>query len=102
MVIDDLNGICIPVTPYETDTPLVIDPDTVLSLSFTSQCLKAIGRWDSKIFQSLGVVQHSKFSAGNGLDIAWQFPGHGPFPDLLGFLVLELEDHGITITLNDI
>jgi hypothetical protein len=32
------------------------------------------------------------------LDVHGQLPGNGSFPDLSGFLVLELPDHAKTIT----
>ena len=34
----------------------------------------------------------------DNLDICGQLPRDGSLPDLLGFLVLELPDHGVTIT----
>jgi hypothetical protein len=50
MVIDNLDRISIAVFPNETDTPLIIDPDTVLSFSRSFQRLKPIGRWHTEIF----------------------------------------------------
>ena len=68
MVIDNLNRIGVAITPYETDTPLIIDPDTMLSLSRTFQCLKSIGWWYSEVFKEPRIVQHSEFSARDNLD----------------------------------
>ena len=73
MVIDDLDRISLTIIPYETDTPLIVDPDTMLSLSSAFQCLKAIGWWYSEVLQLLGIVQHPEFPARNSLDIARQF-----------------------------
>ena len=33
MAIDDLDRISLTIIPYETDTPLIIDPDAMVSLS---------------------------------------------------------------------
>ena len=42
MVIDDLDVVGITVFPTETDTPLVIDADTILALSVPNQLLESI------------------------------------------------------------
>jgi hypothetical protein len=57
VVIDNLNRIGVAITPHETDTPLIIDPDTMLSLSRTLQCLKSIGWWHSEVFKEPRIVQ---------------------------------------------
>ena len=58
MVIDNLDCICIADTPYETDTPLIIYPNTILFFSYAFQCLQSIGRWYPEILQKLRIVQH--------------------------------------------
>jgi hypothetical protein len=55
------------------DTPLIVDPESMLSLSCTFQCFKTIGWWHSEVLQLLGIVQHPEFPARNSLDIARQF-----------------------------
>jgi hypothetical protein len=102
VVIDNLNRNGVATTPHETDTPLTIDPDTMLSLSRTFQCLKSIGWWHSEVFKEPRIVQHSEFPACNNLDIARQFTRNVACPDFLGFLVPEMPDHGQTITQGDI
>ena len=73
MVIDDLDRISLTIIPYETDTPLIVDPDTMLSLSCAFKGLKTIGWWHSEVLQLLGIAQHPEFPARNSLDIARQF-----------------------------
>jgi hypothetical protein len=48
--------------PYEADSPLVVDANTVLTLSITLQCLKAIARWRFQKVQSLGCIELSQLS----------------------------------------
>ena len=97
-MIDDLDCIGMAVSPYKTDAQLIIDPDTVLSLSRTFECLKSIGRWYTEIFQQPCIIEHPEFPARDNLDICGLFPGNRSFPDLPGFLVLEMPDHGMNIT----
>jgi hypothetical protein len=98
VVIDDLNSIRIAIAPDKADTPLIIYPDTVLSLSRPFQRLKPVGRWHLEVIQLPCVVQHSEFSAGNNLDIHGELSRNSTFPDLSVFLVLELPDHACNIT----
>jgi hypothetical protein len=74
MVIDNLDCISIAVFPNETDTLLIIDPDTVLSFSRSLQRFKPIGRWHTEIFKQPRIVQHSEFSARDNLNICGQLP----------------------------
>jgi hypothetical protein len=48
MVIDNLDIVCVPFIPPETDTPLIIDADAPLSFSVPSQFLQPVGRWDTE------------------------------------------------------
>lgn len=49
MIIHDFHVVGIPTVPFETDPPLIVDPDTVLSFSFSRKGLKPIGRRDSQV-----------------------------------------------------
>jgi hypothetical protein len=42
MIIDDFHIVAMAVTPNKTDSPLVIDPNRVLSFPITSQCFPLI------------------------------------------------------------
>jgi hypothetical protein len=57
MIIYDLDIIGVSLTPTEADTPLVVDPNAIFSLPISSQFLKAISWWDTKIVQSLRRIQ---------------------------------------------
>jgi hypothetical protein len=49
MIINYLNVKCIAIAPNETDTILIVDADTVLTLPITLQSFKAIPRKDCQI-----------------------------------------------------
>jgi len=60
MVIDNLNIVRIPVLPYETDAPLLIDPDAVLSNSVPLKSFKFIPWGNSQVLKDSGPVQIQK------------------------------------------
>jgi len=76
VVVDDLDVVGVPVAPNEAETPLVVDPDTVLSRSVTVQCFQAISRRRRQVSQSCRAVQLPKLPARDVLDClktpAWQ------------------------------
>jgi hypothetical protein len=45
--------------PFETDSPLVINSDAMLSSSIAAQLFKSIRRRDSQIIEIDGVVDHA-------------------------------------------
>src|ERR1035437_8813715 len=60
MIIDDLDAFRRAVAPTEANSPLVVDPDTMLALPVTTQRLKSVS-WNCRhVLQLLGVVQHPK------------------------------------------
>jgi hypothetical protein len=68
MIVDNLNIMRISRSPAETDTPLAIDSNAVLSLPFSVQCLKTIvGRY-AQFVHICCRVQHPQLPHGNPLD----------------------------------
>ena len=57
MVIDDFHPLSIAIAPNETDSPLVINADTVLPGTFPGQSLQAIAGRHLQITQHPGAVQ---------------------------------------------
>lgn len=49
MVVHDFHLIRISIFPQEADTPLIVDPDTVLTLSIAAQRLQAIPRRNRQV-----------------------------------------------------
>jgi len=86
---------CISLSPNKTDTPLIVDPNTVLAFTFTFQCFKSVGRWNMEIVQAMSIVQHTQFSPCDRLDISWQFARKVACPYLFGLSILEARDHEI-------
>lgn len=93
MVICDLHIEGITSLPHETDSPLLVDADTVLSGSISFQALQPVSRWNAQVVQCIGVVQHTELAPRNGLDAFWQRSGTLSLPDLCGFLSLKAFDH---------
>ncbi len=56
MIIYNLHSFCMPISPQKTNSPLVIDTDTMFSFAITLQRLKPIRGWKPKILQPDGCV----------------------------------------------
>ena len=58
------------ISPSEHDSPLVIDPDGVVSFQITLETFQAITGRTPEILQVSGVMEHVEFSCGNRRDLA--------------------------------
>jgi hypothetical protein len=63
VVINNLDIFRVPVTPSETDTPLIVDPDAVLAGAVTCQSLKPITRREPQVVKPGRGVQIAQFPA---------------------------------------
>jgi hypothetical protein len=86
VVVDDFNVVRVTVFPSEADSPLVIDPDTVLSGPIVPQFFQSITRRYSHFVYRARVVEHSELPSCGVLNI-----GREPFrlvttPDILSRL----------------
>jgi hypothetical protein len=45
MIIDDFNVVCISFSPNKTESPLLVDPDTMLSFAITVQYFQTVAGW---------------------------------------------------------
>jgi hypothetical protein len=74
VIIDDLYLVSVALSPLETDAPLIVDSDAVLTLTVTVQFLQAIAGRDAQVLQRLRVVQHYELATGGVLDAlkAWK------------------------------
>jgi hypothetical protein len=61
VIVDDLDvfGACI--GPGETDPPLIVDPDTVLALTVTTQCLQSIAWWCPHVVEGYSSIEDREF-----------------------------------------
>jgi hypothetical protein len=86
-----VKGITIP--PFETDTPSLVDADTVLPCPIPFELLQAIYRRDTQVIKCHGPIQHPQLAQGNLLDVVRQLSRTPPVIYLLSFFALERPDH---------
>jgi len=79
--------------PDEANPPLLIDPDGVLAAAIRGQRLKFVPRRNAKIIQRAGVVDETKLSQGDRLDIGRQASATPAVPDRSSFAIAETHDH---------
>ena len=84
--------------PFETDPPLVVDPNAVLAHSFPRELLEPIPRWYSKILKGLGGIEHYEFSQHDSLQTSRKPTCTLPLEDLSRFGIPKALDHGRSIT----
>src|SRR3990170_2751997 len=98
VIVCDLDVIGVPLLPAETDSPLVVDPDTVPSLTIARELRQPIYWWDAEIFQRFGGIEHSQFPLSNTLNSWAELPGTCAKKRPLRFFVPEGSDHLPIIT----
>jgi hypothetical protein len=59
MIIDDFDVLGRAFSPNETDSPLIVDSDTVLAFPVARQSLHPVPGNRCQIFQPIGVIDHS-------------------------------------------
>jgi hypothetical protein len=60
VVVGDFRFKGITVFPSETDPPLIVDPDAVLTLPISGELLEAIPGWNSQVAQRIGRVKYEE------------------------------------------
>ena len=70
MVVGDLDVLRLFIFPVETDAPLVIDADAVLTLPISFQLLKLIAGRREQVAEILGIVQVDQFASRDPLHVA--------------------------------
>lgn len=95
-----LTGVAI--DPDKADTPLVIDPNTVFSISFPRKSFEMITRWGTKIVDRNGGMKHEKFPVSPALYVHGQLPRWFPLEQSLSFFIRKALDHNELVSyLND-
>lgn len=74
VIVDNLHVIGVTILPFETDPPLIIDSDAVLTRSPTSQPFEAVSRRYAEISEAYGGIQNSKLTECNSLNTPSQLP----------------------------
>jgi len=49
-------------SPDETDSPLIVDADRVLSLPFASQCFEPVSWWNKEVVKPLCVIDETQLT----------------------------------------
>jgi hypothetical protein len=93
MIIYDFHSFCMPISPQETNSPLVVDTDTMFSFAITLQRLKPVRGWKPKILQPHGCVDRIEPHERSLLDLSW-IPLHElAIEDSLSIRVAERFNH---------
>jgi hypothetical protein len=95
MVVHDLDVLGIAPGPHEANSPLIIDPDRVLSGAIFLQCLKVIAREPANISEHFRLIQHDQLAACAPDKISREtLAGMATFENRLRTTILEGFDHG--------
>ena len=73
MIVDNLNVESVASFPTKADTPLVVDPDAVLTPTITPERLKTIAGRDAKVGELCCRVEPRKSATGDVLDVSKPF-----------------------------
>jgi hypothetical protein len=92
MIVNDLDIFRCTFAPGEADSPLIVYPDTVLTLPLATQRLKPVSRHRRHVLQFLGVLQHPQLPPRRRTDDA-KSAALLPPKELLGLLAPEGSDH---------
>jgi hypothetical protein len=89
VVVDDLDAIRVTLFPFETDSPLIIDPYTVLSLTVTMQPLQLVSGRAAQVIKRFCRIEKQKPSQGHTMYSAGNLPRESPIEDLLAFPTMK-------------
>jgi hypothetical protein len=93
VVIDNFDIVGTSVIPEETDAPLVVDADTVLTGAIALKQFETITGWHAEIFDATALVDHAKFSQCDILYVGRQLSTAPAGPYQLGLSVREAFEH---------
>ena len=93
MIINNLNIVCILFLPFETDSPLIVNANAMLSLSLPEQCFKLVSRRQSQVLDRRTPIQHPELSKCGLLNIVRQLFRKLTMKYLLRFTTLEALYH---------
>src|SRR5262245_25534327 len=62
MIIHDFDSVRVPVYPTKTDSPLIVNANTVLSVPITTQAFQPVAGRDAKIHQRFRSIEQKQFS----------------------------------------
>jgi hypothetical protein len=95
MIVDDLEVICVAISPNEANPPLIVDPDAVLALPIRSKVLQPIARWCPEITEASGVLDLHELSVCHLDDVVRDPLDKAPLPGGLSRSVPERFNHSL-------
>jgi hypothetical protein len=57
MIVDDLDFVCVAITPHEADAESLVDSDAVLSSPVTFELFESVARKNCQVLESMGCMQ---------------------------------------------
>lgn len=93
MVIRNLYFESVPLTPAETDSPLIVNPNAILPPAIARQFLQTISGRDSQLVERLRGIEDQHFSLRHALNVRRPSPGLLSQENPLGISVPEALDH---------
>jgi hypothetical protein len=98
VVIDNGDVVCVAVAPRETDPPLVVDADSVLSDSIAAELLQAVARWNAKVVECFGRVDDDKLAEHDPAQLGWVAPNGFAVEEAFGVAIAEALDPRLILT----
>jgi hypothetical protein len=98
VIVDDLDIEGAPVSPLETDAPLLIDAYAPLTDAVPPKFLEPIPGRSSQLLDGVRSVEHPKFSQGRQLDFGRQPAGAQTPEETLGLAAPKTLYHDATLT----
>jgi len=80
-------------SPYETNSPLVVDADGMLSVPLAPQRFKPVTRRHPKIVEALCIINETELPQSDGLNVRRKPSAAPTFPDRGCFSVPKSGDH---------
>ena len=97
MIVCDLHIVGTILSPFKTQSPLLVDPDTEQALPVSRQCFQAIAWKPYQIFKAGCAIKDLKPSLGLGAE-PLEPSNSPPFKKGLSVFVAKASNHGRTLT----
>jgi hypothetical protein len=98
VVVRDLDVVCIPRLPAETDAPLVVDPDTVLPGAVAHEFLQAVARWHTQVREINGGIELAELAERDALNVWRKTPRRLSLEEPSGLPVPKAPNHAGIVT----
>jgi hypothetical protein len=97
MMVDDLDFVCVPISPQEAEPKSIVDSDAVLSVPVALESLQAVAGEEGQVLESMSRVQL--------LELPLSDPGHRSesprnvtAQERIGILVTERPNHAPSVS----